>query len=81
MVKIVSVVIFNVLSMYRISYNLLPPRLFAICVDDLSHELTLCKYGYYIDDQCMNHVMYADDICLLAPRAIGLQKLLDVCMF
>ena len=23
--------------------------------------------------------MYADDICLLAPSALGLQKLLDVC--
>ena len=27
----------------------------------------------------MNHVMYADDICLLAPSAIGRQRLLDVC--
>ena len=27
----------------------------------------------------MNHVMYADDICLMAPSAIGLQKMLDVC--
>ena len=27
----------------------------------------------------MNHVMYADDICLLAPGAIGMQKMLDVC--
>ena len=27
----------------------------------------------------MNHVMYADDICLLAPSAIGLQRVLDVC--
>ena len=45
----------------------------------MSHELTLCKSGCYIDDQCMNHVMYADDICLMAPNAIGLQKMLDVC--
>ena len=56
------------------------PKLFAIYVDDLSHELTLCKSGCYIDDQCMNHVMYADDICLMAPSAIGLQKMLDVCL-
>ena len=55
------------------------PKLFAIYVDDLSHELTLGKSGCYIDDQCMNHVMYADDICLMAPSAIGLQKMLDVC--
>ena len=24
--------------------------------------------------------MYADDICLLAPSAIGLQRILDVCL-
>ena len=28
----------------------------------------------------MNHVMYADDICLLAPSAIGLKRMLDVCL-
>ena len=39
------------------------PKLFAIYIDDLSYELTLCKFGCYIDDQCRNHVMYADDIC------------------
>ena len=27
----------------------------------------------------MNHVMNADDICLLAPSAIGLKRMLDVC--
>ena len=27
----------------------------------------------------MNHVMYADDICLLTPSAIGLQQMLGVC--
>ena len=27
----------------------------------------------------MNHLMYADDICVMAPTAIALQKLLDVC--
>ena len=35
-------------------------------VHDLSLDLAMCKSGCYIDDQCMNHVMYADDICLLA---------------
>ena len=39
----------------------------------------MCKSGCYVNEQCMNHVMYADDICLLAPSAIGLQQLLDVC--
>ena len=27
----------------------------------------------------MNHVMYADDICLMATSAIGLEKILGVC--
>ena len=39
----------------------------------------MCKSGCYIDDQCINHVMHADDIGLLAPSAIGLQRMLDVC--
>ena len=39
----------------------------------------MCKSGCYIDDQCINHVMYADDICLLAPNAVGLQSMLKVC--
>ena len=28
----------------------------------------------------MNHVIYADDICLLAQSAIGLQQMLGVCL-
>ena len=34
---------------------------------------------YYHDGQCMNHLMYADDICLLAPTASAMQQLLDIC--
>ena len=35
-------------------------------VDDLSYEITLCKSGCYIDDQCMNQIIDADDICVMA---------------
>ena len=48
-------------------------------MNGLSGALSLCKAGCYIDAQCMNHLMYADDICVMAPSAIALQKLLDVC--
>ena len=58
----------------------LSPKLFAIYVDDLSYEPTLCKSGCYIDDQCMKHVIYVDDICLMAPVAIGSQKNV-ICLF
>ena len=59
--------------------GVLSPKLFAIYIDDLTNELTLYKSGCYINKQCMNHVIYVDDICFLAPSAIGLQQILDVC--
>ena len=46
----------------------------------MSNELALCKSGCDSNEQCMNHVIYVDDICLLAPSAIGLQQMLDVCI-
>ena len=60
--------------------GVLSPKIFAIHIDDLSPDLAMCTSGCYIDDQCMNHVMYADNICLLAPSAIGLKRMLDVCL-
>ena len=59
--------------------GILSPRLFAVYVDDLSKHLHDARSGCFIGHQCINHVMYADDICLLAPSALGLQKLLEVC--
>ena len=53
--------------------------MFAIYVNDLSLDLAMCKSECYICDQCMNHVIYAEYICLLVPSAIGLQRMLDVC--
>ena len=35
--------------------------------------------GCYIDNVCVNHVFYADDLCLMAPCAIALQALLYIC--
>ena len=54
--------------------GILSPKLFALYMNGLSGALSLCKAGCYIDDQCMNHLMYADDICVMAPSAIALQK-------
>ena len=54
--------------------RVLSPNVFTIYVDDLSSELTLCKSGCYIDDLCINHVMYAVAICLMASSVIDLQK-------
>ena len=45
----------------------------------MSKQLIDARSGCFIEHQCINHVKYADDICLLAPSALGLQYLLDVC--
>ena len=59
--------------------GVLSPQLFAIYMDDLSVCLTKCKAGCYLNETVTNHVMYADDICLMAPSAIALQKMLNLC--
>ena len=58
--------------------GILFPRLFALYVNQLTDRLLSCNAGCYINDMCINHVMYADDICLLAPRASAMQSWLDV---
>jgi hypothetical protein len=59
--------------------SVMSPRLFAIYVNDLSKSLIASKVGCFIDAICYNHLFYADDLCLLAPSAIALQRLLDIC--
>ena len=46
-------------------------------VDDLSDYLVNSQIGCHLDNVCVNHVMYADDICLMAPSPAALQKLID----
>ena len=59
--------------------GILSQRLFALYVNQLTNQLIVCKEGCYFNDMCINHVLYADDICLLAPTASAMQTLLDVC--
>ena len=75
----ISSTYFNVSNGVR-GGGVLSPKIFAIYVDDGSLDLAMCKSECYIDDQCMSHVMYPDDIFLPAPSAIGLQPMLDVCL-
>ena len=48
-------------------------------MDDLSNMLIRSGIGCYIDNVCVNHVFYADDLCLMAPCALALQELLNIC--
>ena len=36
-------------------------------------------FGCYVNNVCVNHVFYADDLCLMTPRAIALKQLLNIC--
>ena len=55
--------------------GILSPKLFALYMNKLSRLLVMSNVGCYIDGQCINHLMYADDICILAPTAIAMQQL------
>ena len=59
--------------------GVLSPKLFSVYVDDLSDKLVGSKIGCSINNLYMNHVMYADDICLMAPSPAALQELINVC--
>jgi len=43
------------------------PFLFAVYLDDLSNELKNIKEGCYIAEVLLNHLMFADDICVFSP--------------
>ena len=55
--------------------GILSPYLFAVYMDDLSAILLSSHSGCCIGDQYINHMFYADDLCILAPSPSGLQTL------
>ena len=59
--------------------GILSPKLYSVYIDDLSDYLVKSQIGCHIDSLCVNHVMYADDICLMAPSPAALQKLINNC--
>ena len=59
--------------------SILSPLLFNIYLNDLSDILNKCKVGCIVNDVLINHLMYADDLVLLAPSAHALQVLVGHC--
>ena len=55
------------------------PYLFCIYVDKISEKLNRTKVGCKINDMLINHLFYADDLCLFSPSSKGLQVLLNIC--
>ena len=58
--------------------RVLSPYLFALYLDDLFTELNNIKAGCYIGEVLLNHLMFADDICVFSPSVRGLQSIIDV---
>ena len=59
--------------------GILSPLLFNIYMDDLSKTLNQAKVGCMFNGTCFNHLMYADDMVLIAPSIRALQVLLSNC--
>ena len=59
--------------------SILSPHLFAVYVDDLSVNLIDSGQGCCIDNVFINHLFYADDLCLMAPSPSALQRLINIC--
>ena len=59
--------------------GVLSPVLFNVYMDNLSEALNMTNVGCMINNTHINHLMYADDLVLLAPSMRALQTLLDTC--
>ena len=59
--------------------RILSPTLFSVYMDALSNLLISSDFGCFLNNVCFNHVFFADDLCLMAPCAIALQELLNIC--
>ena len=57
--------------------GVLSPLLVNIYImDDLSILLNQSGIGCHVNDSIINHIMYADDMCLLAPCSADIDQLL-----
>ena len=59
--------------------GILSPLFFNVYMDKLSCTLNDAKAGCIMNGVYMNHLMYADDLVLIAPSVRALQVLLGYC--
>ena len=59
--------------------GVLSPKLFNVYTNDLSVILNNTHVGGKIGCRKLNHLFYADDVCLISLSSAGMQKLLDLC--
>ena len=59
--------------------SVLSPYLFCIYVDKISERLNRARIGCKVKEIIINHLFYADDLCVFSPSSRGLQTLLNIC--
>ena len=69
---------FNVVSGTK-QGGVLSPRLFSMYMDDLVRRLKKSGIGCHIINVFIACLLYADDMCLLAPSRGAMQQLLSIC--
>ncbi len=74
----------SVSRIYRISNGvkqggILSPILFIVYIDVLLCRLSISGYGCYIGNMFYGAMGYADDIVILSPTVMGMDKSLEIC--
>ena len=59
--------------------DILSPMLFNVYMDQLSIRLHGTGIGGNIRGHLINHLWYADELCLISLYSAGMQSLLDIC--
>ena len=59
--------------------GIMSPVLFNVYMNDFSCALNRSNIGGRIGGEIVNHLSYADDLCLICLSSAGMQKLLNVC--
>ena len=60
--------------------GVISPKLFTVYIDDLVKLLRKKGIGCYIDHIFTGSLLFADDLCLIAPSRKAMQKMLDICV-
>ena len=60
--------------------GVISPILFNIYMDKLSIALNNSGIGGYLGNVFLNHLCYADDLCLISLSSTGMQQLLNIIM-
>jgi len=59
--------------------GVLSAYLYAVYFDELSEHLHSARVGCTVRNMVVNHVTFADDLCVFSPCISELQRLLNVC--